>query len=183
MKDADDRRVGWMIMERWRKGMVARAKSWSLFSIRDNQRVDQRVSAFTLIEMMIVIVVIAILIGMLLPSFRGTQDEAAEQRARSELRTLATAIESYYLHNTNTLPTTLSALTSATPRIVSSIPDDPFRAGSNDYSYARDSNAVYYVVWSYGRDRAADITGMDTDGTMAGANDDDIFVTNGTGTF
>jgi type II secretion system protein G len=138
---------------------------------------------FTLIEMMIVIVVIAILIGVLLPNFRGTQDEAAEQRARSELRTLATAIESYYIHNTNTLPTTLTALITATPRIVSAVPDDPFRSGTNDYSYARDTNAVYYVVWSYGRDRAADITGADTDGTLAGTNDDDIFITNGTGTF
>ncbi len=163
--------------------MVACAKPWSLFSIRDNQRVDQRVSAFTLIEMMIVIVVIAILIGTLLPSFRGTQDEAAEQRARAELRTLATAIESYYIHNNNALPATLTALTTATPRIISTVPDDPFRAGGTDYSYARDTNLVYYVVWSYSRDRAADITGMDTDGTMAGANDDDIFVTNGTGTF
>jgi type II secretion system protein G len=138
---------------------------------------------FTLIEMMIVIVVIAILIGVLLPNFRGTQDEAAEQRARSELRTLATAIESYYIHNSNALPTTLTALITATPRIVSTVPDDPFRSGSNDYSYARDTNAVYYVIYSYGRDRAADITGMDTDGTMAGTSDDDIFVTNGTGTF
>lgn len=138
---------------------------------------------FTLIEMMIVIAVIAILIGMLLPSFRGTQDEAAEQRARAELRTLATAIESYYIHNSNALPTSLSALITASPRIVSAIPDDPFRSGSTDYSYARDTNNVYYVVWSYGRDRAADITGADTDGTLAGTNDDDIFVTNGTGTF
>jgi type II secretion system protein G len=152
-------------------------------AIGKHQRVNQRASAFTLIEMLIVIVVIAILIGVLLPNFRGTQDEAAEQRARSELRTLATAIESYYIHNNNTLPTTLTALTTASPRIVSTVADDPFRAGSNDYGYARDANSVYYVVWSYGRDRATDITGMDTDGTLAGANDDDVFVTNGTGTF
>lgn len=140
-------------------------------------------AGFTLIEMLIVIVVIAILVGVLLPNFRGTQDEAAEQRARSELRTLATAVESYYIHNSNTLPTTLSALITATPRIVSAIPDDPFRSGGADYSYARDTNGVYYAVWSYGRDRAADITGMDTDGTLAGTSDDDPFVTNGTGTF
>jgi len=139
--------------------------------------------AFTLIEMMIVIVVIAILLGVLLPQFRGTQDEAAEQRARAELRTLATAIESSYIHNNNALPTSLTALTTASPRIISTVPDDPFRSGSNDYSYAKDTNGVYYVVWSYGRDRAADITGMDTDGTLAGINDDDVFVTNGTGTF
>jgi type II secretion system protein G len=143
-------------------------------------------SGFTLIEMMIVIVVIAILVGMLLPSFRGTQDEASEQRARSEMRTLATAIESYYIHNSNTLPANLTALITATPRIISAVPDDPFRSGSNDYSYARSANGVYYVVYSYGNDRAADIAGIANAGTMTlsagGTLAEDIFVTNGTGT-
>jgi len=136
-----------------------------------------------LIEMLIVISVIAILIGVLLPSFRGTQDEASEQRARSELRTLATAIESYYIHNSNTLPTDLDDLITATPRIVSVVPDDPFQSGSNDYSYDADGNGVYYVIWSVGADRDADITGVDTNGDLTGADEDDVFVTNGTGTF
>lgn len=140
-------------------------------------------AGFTLIEMLIVIVVMAILLGVLLPSFRGAQDEAAEQRARSELRTLATAIESYYIHNNNALPTDLTQLITARPRIVSVVPDDPFQASGTDYSYARDTNGVYYVVWSHGLDRAVDISGVDTDGTLAGTNDDDVFVTNGTGTF
>ena len=147
------------------------------------KRQTQQRWAFTLIELLIVIVVISILIGILLPGFRGAEDEASEQRARAELRTIATAIESYYIHNSNTLPTNLTQLITATPRIISVVPDDPFRAGSNDYSYGKDSNSVYYVIWSYSRDRTADITGADTDGTLAGTNDDDIFVTNGTGTF
>ncbi len=136
---------------------------------------------FTLIEMLIVIVVISILIGVLLPSFRGTQDEAAEQRARSEMRTIATAIESYYIHNSNALPANLTALVSASPRILNVVPDDPFRSAT-DYSYARDSGGtpVYYVVWSYGRDRAAGITGISTAGALTGTQGDDLCVTNGT---
>lgn len=136
--------------------------------------------AFTLIEMMIVIVVIAILIGVLLPQFRGTQDEAATQRARSELRTLATAIESYYIHNSNALPASLSTLTSATPRVITTVPDDPFRSGSNDYTYYKDTNGVYYIIFSYGPDRAAGITGISTAGALTGTVGDDICVTNGT---
>ncbi len=137
---------------------------------------------FTLIEMMIVIVVIAILIGVLLPNFRGTQDEAMTQRARSEMRTLATAIESYYIHNNNTLPTTLTTLITATPRIINVVPNDPFRSGSNAYSFARDTNGVYYVVWSYGIDRTVGITGISTAGALTGTQGDDLCITNGTAT-
>jgi type II secretion system protein G len=144
----------------------------------------KRDGGFTLIEMMIVIVVIAILLGVMLPQFRGTQDEAAISRAKSELRTLATAIESYYIHNSNTLPTALSNLTTATPRIVTIIPDDPFRASGTDYTYATDTNGVYYVVYSYGTDRAADISGINTSGQMTESDNctQDVWVSNGVGT-
>ena len=150
-----------------------------------------RKGGFTLIEMMIVIVVIGILVGALLPQFRGAQDEAAEQRARSELRTLATAVESYYIHNSNAYPANQAAfdanLITATPRIVSTIPDDPFRAAGTNYTYYLDSNSAYYVILSYGSDRAADISGIDTSGrvTESGGGGDctqEIFVTNGTRT-
>ena len=139
-------------------------------------------AGFTLIEMMIVIVVIAILIGTLLPQFRGTQDEASSQRARSELRTLATAVESYYIHNSNALPTTLTTLITASPRIVSVVPDDPFRTSGTDYSLAKDTNGVYYVIWSYGLDRTVGITGISTAGALTGTQGDDICISNGTAT-
>jgi len=135
---------------------------------------------FTLIEMMIVISVIAILIGVLLPSFRGSQDEAATQRARSEMRTIATALESYYIHNSSAYPSVLTSLTTVTPRIISRVPDDPFRGAGNAYTYARDSNGVYYVVWSYGPDRTVGLTGISTAGALTGTQGDDICVSNGT---
>ena len=136
--------------------------------------------AFTLIEMMIVISVIAILIGVLLPTFRGTQDEAAMQRARAEMRTIATALESYYILNRNAYPSALTSLTTATPRIISRVPDDPFRAVGTSYSYARDTNVVYYVIWSRGPDRTDGITGISTAGALVGTQGDDICVSNGT---
>lgn len=134
---------------------------------------------FTLIEMLIVIVVISILVGVLLPNFRGTQDEANTQRAKAEMRTVATALESYYIHNSNAYPSALSSLTSATPRIVTRIPDDPFN-GTTDYQYATSSG--YYVVWSVGIDRTADLTGISSAGALTGTQDDDLCITNGTAT-
>jgi len=171
--------------------MIAMIARWHTSQdAADGGRRRPPAGGFTLIEMMIVIVVIAILLGTLLPQFRGTQDEAAEQRARSELRTLATALESYYIHNSNAFPTNQttfeSGLVAATPRIVSVIPDDPFRAAGTNYTYYLSSDSAYYAVVSYGSDRAADISGVDTSGrvTEASGGDcaQDVFITNGTRT-
>ena len=134
---------------------------------------------FTLIEMMIVLVVISILIGLLLPNFRGTQDEANTQKARSEMRTIATALESYYIHNSNAYPAALSSLTSATPLIVNRIPSDPFN-GATAYQYSTSSG--YYVVWSVGPNRTVGLTGINSSGALTGTQGDDICVTNGTAT-
>ena len=104
---------------------------------------------FTLIELLIVIMVISILIGISLPRFKGMQDEGNIAKAKGELRTLKTAVESYYIHNNSTYPSALSTLTSATPNIVSSIPSDPFT--NTTYSYTRGgTNNKFYIIYSVG---------------------------------
>jgi general secretion pathway protein G len=134
-----------------------------------------RRNGFTLIELLIVIAVIAILIGIALPRFRGMQEEGKIAQAKGELRTLQTAVESYYIHNNNTLPANLAALTSATPNIIgSALPTDPFTSGSN-YGYATATN--YYVIYSVGTagtgTAAVTAAGVASDTTTA------IYVTNG----
>lgn len=141
-----------------------------------------RRDGFTLIELMIVMAVIAILLGIILPSFKGIRDEASISRAQGDLHTLQIAVESFYIHNSNTLPGGLATLIDETPRIVSSIPNDPFNPGSS-YSYYEDTNNVYYVIFSLGPDRTADITGITTAGAVSGGPDDDVFVTNGTSVY
>ena len=54
---------------------------------------------FTLIELMIVMAVIAILVGIILPSFKGMKDEAQYSKVLGDLRTLQTAVESFSIHN------------------------------------------------------------------------------------
>lgn len=145
---------------------------------------------FTLIELMIVISVMAILIGIALPYFKGMQDEGNSAKAAGELRTLTTGIESYYIHNDNEYPDQVDAgaaptvdwqsdLTGATPTLVKIILKDPFNSG-NEYYYATSdtSGSEYYIVFSVGPDGAADITGIGTDGVIAGPSDDDIYITN-----
>ena len=108
-----------------------------------------RRKGFTLIELLIVIAVITILLGITLPRFKGMQDEGNIAKAKGELRTLQTAVESYYIHNNNAYPSALSTLTSQTPLIVNSIPNDPF--GSGAYGYSRGgTNNKFYVIYSVG---------------------------------
>ncbi|MBI3315607.1 MAG: type II secretion system protein [Candidatus Omnitrophica bacterium] len=112
---------------------------------------ELRRKGFTLIELLIVIAVISILIGIALPRFKGMQDEGNIAKAKGELRTLQTALESYYIHNSNTYPTALSALTSASPTVVSTIPTDPFSSSAAVYGYVRGgTNNKFYVVYSVG---------------------------------
>ena len=57
--------------------------------------ISKNKKGFTLIELLIVMAIIAILIGISLPRFRGMQDEGAKSKARSNLATLRTAVEAY----------------------------------------------------------------------------------------
>jgi len=131
-----------------------------------------------------VISVIAILVGIAIPRFKGMQDEANASKAKAELRVMQTAIESYYMNQTpNAYPATsttvcASTLNGASPLIIGEPLLDPFRS-SAEYNYIL--NDPYYVAFSTGPDGAADITGISALGVLAGVNDDDIYATNGTG--
>lgn len=50
---------------------------------------------FTLIELLIVVAIIAILAAIAVPNFLEAQVRAKVSRAKSDLRTIATAMESY----------------------------------------------------------------------------------------
>ncbi len=146
----------------------------------------RRGKGFTIIELLIVISVIAILVGIAIPRFKGIQDEANDSKAKAELRVIQTGIESYYMNQTpNAYPPTTTTLIdtyldNASPLIVGEVLYDPFTA-SSEYRYARSSNGNYYVIASIGPDGAADITGINDSGVLQGANDDDVYASNGTG--
>ncbi|MDX2176408.1 MAG: prepilin-type N-terminal cleavage/methylation domain-containing protein [Candidatus Sumerlaeia bacterium] len=59
--------------------------------------------AFTLIELLIVVAIIAILAAIAVPNFLEAQVRAKVSRARSDMRSLATALEAYRVDN-NTYP-------------------------------------------------------------------------------
>ena len=56
-------------------------------------------TGFTLIELLIVVAIIAILAAIAIPNFLAAQVRSKVSRVRAEMRTTATALESYYVDN------------------------------------------------------------------------------------
>ncbi len=94
-------------------------------------------SAFTLIELLIVVAIIAILAAIAVPNFLEAQTRAKVSRCEADMRALSTALEIYFVDNRNypipsdatgrwyPLSARMKDLT--TPiAYISSIPPDPF---------------------------------------------------------
>jgi prepilin-type N-terminal cleavage/methylation domain-containing protein len=64
---------------------------------RSQQRVFSASRAFTLIELLIVVAIIAILAAIAVPNFLEAQTRSKVSRVQADFRTIATAIESYFV--------------------------------------------------------------------------------------
>jgi len=141
--------------------------------------------AFTLIELLIVMAVIAILIAIAIPSFRGMQNEARKTRAEGDIRVIKVAVESYYKNHTNQYPAEANyqtTLLGASPRILESNLYDPFGATSTttyvyDLSTGDPTTAHYYVIYSVGPAGSGNAA-VDNVGTVTASNDA-IWTSNG----
>jgi prepilin-type N-terminal cleavage/methylation domain-containing protein len=106
--------------------------------------------AFTLIELLIVVAIIAILAAIAVPNFLEAQTRAKTARAVSDMRTYATAMESYRVDNSQypVLPagdqlTHQSKLT--TPiAYITSILFDPFRDRRQDPGFGSSTFYIYH---------------------------------------
>jgi prepilin-type N-terminal cleavage/methylation domain-containing protein len=58
-----------------------------------------RTQGFTLIELLIVVAIIAILAAIAVPNFLEAQTRSKVSRVKADMRTVATAMESYYVDN------------------------------------------------------------------------------------
>ena len=123
-------------------------------------------SAFTLIELLIVVAIIAILAAIAVPNFLEAQVRSKVSRAKSDMRTTATGLESYYVDYNNypDVPTTgfnppiklgveysrgaLTKLSTPVAYLTNSLYTDPFAVGSqatNFYGYANAKEAIPYL--------------------------------------
>ena len=155
---------------------------------------------FTVVEILIVIVILSILIGIAMASFKGMQNEARITKTRGDLKVLRLAVESYNKNygyypypgadNCRMVTSTWgSTLTSENAPIIDRILKDSFSSGGNqEYQYMLSADnradANYYLIFSVGPDGAADITHLklnNSTGSIECSVDDDIYETNGIG--
>jgi type II secretion system protein G len=87
-----------------------------------------RKRAFTLIELLIVVGIIAILSAIAVPNFLEAQVRSKVSRAKADMRTMATALEQYSV-DWGTYPDILTRLNCLTTPVqyISSVPRDVFR--------------------------------------------------------
>lgn len=111
--------------------------------------------AFTLVELMVVITVIAILMTIAIVSFTRIQKQARDTKRKADIRTLQTALQAYYTENqtypiSTTEASAFDALTSSlTPNYISNIPRGPGGTANlayPDYTYVSSTNGFTYAV-------------------------------------
>jgi general secretion pathway protein G len=128
---------------------------------------------FTLIEIMVVVVILAVLGALVVPNILDKVDQARVTRAQSDIRAIQTAMDLYRLDNFK-YPTTEQGLLALVkqpmdPAIthypphgyLPSIPIDPWR---NPYIYASPgTDGRDYDITSYGKDGKPGGEGYDAD--------------------
>jgi general secretion pathway protein G len=102
---------------------------------------------FTLVELMIVIIILAILTGIAIPSYMVLRDRARTSAAQSELKNVATALEMYNADN-ESYPDAENyaamALLLEAGEYMDPVPlEDPW---GEDYTYALDAAGSYTIA-------------------------------------
>ena len=133
----------------------------------------QRQSGFTLVEIMVVVVILAVLGALVVPKLIENVDRARVARAQSDIRAVQTALDLYRLDNFK-YPTTEQGLQALVkqpndPSITNyraegylpAVPKDPW---NNPYQYASPgADGKPYEVLTFGRDGKPGGDGYDAD--------------------
>ncbi len=80
------------------------------YARKAQQRLWRQESGFTLIELLIVLVIIAILLAIAVPSYLGFRDRASSRAAQSDIRAAMPSAEVYYNDNLTYVGMTVGAL-------------------------------------------------------------------------
>jgi general secretion pathway protein G len=139
-------------------------------TLRPGALAQQR--GFTLIEIMVVVIILGILVAMVAPNVIGRIDDAQITKAKTEIRTMESALKFYRIDNFD-YPTTeqgLEALVTkpSDPNIrnwkpggyVDRLPNDPW---GRPYLYLYPGNQGEIDIYTLGRDGKPGGEGIDAD--------------------
>lgn len=133
----------------------------------------RRLAGFTLIEILVVVVILAILVGLVAPRIMERPDEARVVAAKNDVRAILTGLKLYRLDN-GSYPTTDQGLLALVQRpqggnvpanwktggYLDRMPKDPW---GHDYQYLNPGVHGEVDVFSYGADGAPGGEGMNAD--------------------
>jgi general secretion pathway protein G len=138
-----------------------------------NRQLGNRQRGFTLIEIMVVVVILAVLGALVVPKILGNVDKARITRAQADVRAIQTALDLYRLDNFK-YPTTEQGLAALVHQpadatitnyraegYLPSLPKDPW---NNLYTYQSPGpDGRDYDITTYGRDGKPGGEGYDAD--------------------
>lgn len=115
-----------------------------------------RTQGFTLVELLLVLVILALIAGLVLPGIIGKAEGAKVRAASSQISRLSMSVESFYL-DTGTTPDSLAELVNEPgdvtgwngPYVKNSILKDPW---GRDYQYRSPGQHGDFDIFSYGAD-------------------------------
>ena len=129
----------------------------SVEAVRTQRRLKRR--AFSLIEIMVVVVIIGLLAGIVTYAVTNHLDKAKVRKARADIASYAGAIDLYYGEK-GQFPELRDGLKVLVPEYIKVLRSDPW---GRPYVYARPGRGGAYDVISLGADGREGGTGIDAD--------------------
>jgi len=128
---------------------------------------NKRQRGFTLVELLLVLVILALIAGLVLPGIIGKAESAKAKAAASQISRISMSVESFYLDTGNT-PSSLEELVNQPsdargwngPYIKNSLLKDPW---GQPYKYRVPGEHGDFDIESYGADRQKGGEGKNAD--------------------
>jgi len=126
---------------------------------RIHKSMQEKDKGFTLIELLVVIIIIGILAAIAIPVFLNQRKKAVDAGIKSDLRSIANELESYYVDNQEyptAITTSTNPMTVGDASVTKSNDDTTFTYTNNTDSYqVTGSNSVAGTGTTYTYDSAA----------------------------